>query len=45
MEKKLYSAPESELIEMKLVAAVLGASDFGSSSVEGADYRNDISWD
>lgn len=45
MGKKLYSAPEAEFIEMKITAAVLGASNFGSSSVEGADYRNDISWD
>ena len=45
MGKKLYSAPEAEFIEMKITAADLGASNFGSSSVENADYNGGITWD
>ena len=45
MNKHPYLAPQAELIEMSVRAAVLVTSDFAGTSVEDADYHDDLTWE
>ena len=43
-EKITYQTPEVELVEIQVTCALLNASQLNGSSVEEANYRNDIGW-